>query len=97
MNDEQTDDRPMFDATCADCAAETQVPFQPSGDRPVYCRDCFAKHRNENRGGGAGGGGSREWHDVTCADCGNATQVPFKPTGDRPVYCRDCFAKHKGE
>ncbi|MAF81195.1 zinc-binding protein, partial [bacterium] len=32
----------MFDATCADCGSETQVPFQPSGDRPVYCRDCFA-------------------------------------------------------
>ncbi|NLC33217.1 MAG: zinc-binding protein, partial [Clostridiales bacterium] len=22
----------------------TQVPFQPRGDRPVYCRDCFSRH-----------------------------------------------------
>jgi len=87
----------MFDTVCSDCGQETQVPFQPSGDRPVYCRDCFTKHRSENKGGGGAGGETREWHDVTCADCGNATQVPFKPTGDRPVYCRDCFAKHKGE
>lgn len=35
----------MHDATCAECGEETQVPFQPSGDRPVYCRDCYSKRR----------------------------------------------------
>ena len=24
----------------------TQVPFQPKGDRPVYCRECFERNRN---------------------------------------------------
>jgi len=33
--------RPMFPAVCANCGAETMVPFKPSSDRPVYCRDCF--------------------------------------------------------
>lgn len=33
--------RQMYPAVCANCGAETQVPFQPSGDRPVYCSDCF--------------------------------------------------------
>ncbi len=37
--------RQMFDAVCADCGQPTQVPFQPRGDRPVYCRDCFQKRR----------------------------------------------------
>ena len=37
--------REMFTAICADCGKETQVPFQPRGDKPVYCRDCFAAHR----------------------------------------------------
>jgi len=37
--------REMFTAICADCGKETQVPFQPRGDKPVYCRDCFATHR----------------------------------------------------
>lgn len=37
--------REMFKATCADCGAETEVPFKPSGDRPVYCRECWQKHR----------------------------------------------------
>jgi len=33
----------MYDAICAGCGCQTQVPFQPTGDRPVYCRDCYNK------------------------------------------------------
>lgn len=49
----------MFSATCSDCGKPCQVPFRPSGDRPVYCNDCFAKktdspipfNRNNDRSG----------------------------------------------
>ena len=34
--------REMFPATCAACGKETQVPFQPRDDRPVYCSECFS-------------------------------------------------------
>ncbi|HEY3115278.1 MAG TPA: CxxC-x17-CxxC domain-containing protein [Chloroflexota bacterium] len=47
--------RQMFAAVCADCGKDTQVPFQPRNDRPVYCSDCFERHRparSDNRGGG---------------------------------------------
>ena len=37
--------REMHKATCADCKQETEVPFVPSGDRPVYCRECYQKHK----------------------------------------------------
>jgi CxxC-x17-CxxC domain-containing protein len=37
--------REMFDVVCASCGKETQVPFRPSGDRPVYCRDCFSANK----------------------------------------------------
>ena len=37
--------REMFPATCAGCGCETEVPFRPSGNRPVYCRDCFNKEQ----------------------------------------------------
>ena len=37
--------RQMFSATCAECGKETQVPFEPRGDRPVYCSDCYRKVR----------------------------------------------------
>ncbi len=34
--------REMFDAVCAQCGEGTTVPFRPRGDRPVYCRTCYA-------------------------------------------------------
>lgn len=33
----------LFDVTCDKCGKETQVPFKPTGEKPVYCRDCFNK------------------------------------------------------
>lgn len=35
--------RQMHAAVCAQCGKDTEVPFLPSGDRPVYCSDCFSK------------------------------------------------------
>ena len=40
--------REMFDVVCANCGAETQVPFRPTNDRPVYCRDCYQKMQQNN-------------------------------------------------
>lgn len=37
--------REMHDVTCAACGVATQVPFRPSSDRPVYCRDCFNQNK----------------------------------------------------
>lgn len=37
--------REMHKATCSECGAETEVPFKPAEGRPVYCRDCYQKHR----------------------------------------------------
>lgn len=39
-------DRQMHDAKCAECGASTKVPFKPTGERPVYCSDCFQKKRS---------------------------------------------------
>ncbi len=47
-------DREMYPAVCDRCGKETQVPFQPRGDKPVYCSECFSAQRS---GGGGGGGG----------------------------------------
>ncbi len=48
-------EREMFDVVCSKCGQQTKVPFQPRGDRPVYCRDCFEQVGRP--GGGSGGGG----------------------------------------
>lgn len=43
----------MHKATCSDCSKMCDVPFRPTGDKPVYCKDCFNSKRdnNDSRGG----------------------------------------------
>ena len=43
--------RQMYDAVCDNCGANTQVPFLPRQDRPVYCSDCFSKMKPARSGG----------------------------------------------
>jgi len=38
-------ERTLHKAICADCNKECEVPFRPSGDRPVYCKECFSKRK----------------------------------------------------
>lgn len=38
-------ERILHKAICADCRKECEVPFKPSGGRPVYCKDCFSKRK----------------------------------------------------
>jgi CxxC-x17-CxxC domain-containing protein len=42
--------REMYPVTCAQCGVQTEVPFQPRGDRPVYCSDCYGKQGARSRG-----------------------------------------------
>jgi len=41
--------REMHKATCSDCNKECEVPFKPSGDRPVFCKECFSKRKDSGR------------------------------------------------
>jgi len=42
-------EREMHDAVCADCKQPCKVPFKPDANKPVYCRECYAKHRPPRR------------------------------------------------
>ena len=90
------DDRQMHDVdvNCAKCNAHiSQLPFVPSGDRPVYCADCNRSYREQRST-------ERKMFQVNikCGDCGTAiTELPFQPSGDSPVYCRDCFRKNRDQ
>jgi len=36
------------DWACADCGTKiTELPFQPSPDRPIYCRECHQKKKSQ--------------------------------------------------
>jgi CxxC-x17-CxxC domain-containing protein len=37
--------REMHSAVCSNCGKETEVPFQPTPGKPVYCRECFQEQR----------------------------------------------------
>ncbi len=59
--------RQMYPAVCAQCGKQTEVPFQPRGDKPVYCSDCYKTQKpagssggySSGRSGGGGYGGGR--------------------------------------
>lgn len=96
-------DRQMFDVdlSCAECGtAIKQLPFEPTGDKPVYCTDCLrAKRQSRDSRGGGFNRGPRQMFDVDvdCADCGkHISQLPFQPRGDGPIYCFDCNKAKRG-
>jgi CxxC-x17-CxxC domain-containing protein len=102
--------REMHKAICAECGDECEVPFRPSGDRPVLCSNCFKNsgHGNDREERGSFDRprreerrdhdfGEKQMFDAICSECGQHCQVPFKPRGDKDVFCSDCFGKNKGE
>ncbi|MDD4939844.1 MAG: hypothetical protein PHE18_04475 [Candidatus Omnitrophica bacterium] len=46
-------ERRLFQAICAECHRECEVPFKPTGDRPVYCKDCFSRRKQAGPQGGS--------------------------------------------
>lgn len=42
------DRQEMFSAVCANCGKQCEVPFRPSGGKPVLCRDCFQNSRGSD-------------------------------------------------
>jgi CxxC-x17-CxxC domain-containing protein len=40
--------RQMYPAVCSQCGKETEVPFQPTAGKPVYCRECFQDRRSSS-------------------------------------------------
>jgi CxxC-x17-CxxC domain-containing protein len=42
-------EKPGYDAVCASCGVATKIAFIPDGVRPVYCKDCLSKKKEEKR------------------------------------------------
>lgn len=40
--------RQLYSATCSECGQTTEVPFNPTPGKPVYCRECFQAKRQSN-------------------------------------------------
>lgn len=37
--------RQMHKAVCSECKQDCEVPFKPTDGKPIYCKECYAKHR----------------------------------------------------
>jgi len=92
----------MHDAICAECGQQCQVPFRPSGDKPVYCSNCFTKRqgaeprRPEGRDFRRSDFRDKKMYSAICDKCGQQCQVPFQPTQGKPIFCDQCFGKERG-
>jgi len=89
----------MHRAICADCGESCEVPFKPSGNRPVLCSNCFKgkddsnSRQSNNRDFSKPRFQDKKMFRATCSDCGKSCEVPFQPSSGKPVYCSECFGK----
>ena len=95
----------MHRAVCDKCGNDCEVPFKPSGEKPIYCSRCFETmgntSSNRDRGsyrdfgsrdrGNFRDSGRKEMFSAVCDKCGEECEVPFKPSSDKPIYCSRCF------
>lgn len=98
----------MYPAVCDKCGKDCQVPFRPSGDKPIYCSNCFEKEgggksdrferRDDSRRnfGSSRDRGDKQMFSAICDECGVECKVPFNPSPDKPIYCSKCFEKREG-
>jgi len=87
----------MHKAICSECGKKCEVPFKPTGDKPVLCSNCFESKANVSRTSKRNAVQStfreKRMYSAICADCGNQCEVPFQPTPGKPIYCKSCFRK----
>jgi len=68
--DRNRNDRQMYNAVCDKCGKDCQVPFQPTGEKPVYCSDCFEKTNSRDGGNRDFGGSNRRFEQRDTRDYG---------------------------
>src|SRR3989344_8724806 len=81
---------------CSSCGTGiSELPFAPTGDRPIYCKECWAKNKPQ------ASAQDRPTRPMVqgnwkCSTCGTEiSQLPFEPAPDRPIYCLDCWKKNR--
>ena len=93
--------RSMHRATCDECGQDCEVPFKPSGDKPIYCSNCFGENKSSDYGrparrdSGRSAYPANQMFAAVCDECGQACEVPFKPSGGKPVFCHNCFGQKR--
>jgi len=55
----------MHKAICSECGKECELPFKPTGNKPVFCSNCFGNKANSNRPRGRDYKKEFNFHDST--------------------------------
>lgn len=81
--------RKSFPAVCTNCGKDTDVPFKPDPNKPVYCKECFEKIKKEKRELPAPPQGERgrSFRDALSATA-QSTKKPTGFTGPQPPQPR---------
>jgi len=100
----------MHHAICSECGNDCEVPFRPSGTKPVLCSSCFAIQRGEKPKSFSGRdrefsaptnrrdrefSAPKQMFKAVCQECGRECEVPFRPTAGKPIFCSECFHAHE--
>ncbi|MEK7188158.1 MAG: CxxC-x17-CxxC domain-containing protein [Patescibacteria group bacterium] len=70
----------LFKATCSNCGKTCEVPFRPTGEKPVYCNDCFGATK-----GREGGARSFEKRDFKPRESYRPREVVPAPAPDKRI------------
>lgn len=54
----------MHDAVCSKCGKQCQVPFRPTGSKPVFCSECFGQNGGGSRNNSGGGDNSEQMNKI---------------------------------
>ncbi len=68
----------MHKAICSDCGNSCEVPFRPTGDKPIFCSDCFSAKR--------GGDAPRESSRAGSFGGDRLPRKDFSDRGPRPSF-----------
>ena len=104
-NDNRGFEKPqMHSAICSKCGKSCLVPFKPTGNRPIFCNDCFKTEsanlprRTDDRSTSSSSDRStRQLFDAICDKCGSRCQIPFQPRPGKQVFCSHCFEQKEKE
>lgn len=72
----------MHKATCSDCGNVAEVPFRPTGEKPVFCRDCFGGKKDNGRDGSFS---KRSFDDRFEGNAPYPGKKSFKDTAGKPA------------
>ena len=72
----------MHEAICSSCGKNCEVPFRPTGDKPVYCRECFSGAGVSNNAGRFNKKERRDFSPISSVPARTSSQAQNSEGGD---------------